>query len=124
MRGNRRRLATTGLVVLALVLGSLWAAGPTAPAAGGPAGGLSGRATLPGIGPAVLPDPAQALRPAAARPGPGGRLLPLLLGLAVAAVAAAFRPRPGRGRSGAARPRSPLPSAPRGARAPPHLQPA
>jgi hypothetical protein len=118
-----KRCATTGLVVLALLLGSLWAAGPTAPTGGGPPGGLSGRAALPGIGAAVLPDRAPALRPAAERPIPGGRLVPLL-GMLVASVAIAHGVRASRRRFGPAPARSLVPSAPRGPRAPPHLQSA
>ena len=46
---NRRRLATTGLVVLAVLLGSLWAGGMAAPAAGNAAGKLAGSASLPAL---------------------------------------------------------------------------
>jgi hypothetical protein len=84
MGGNRRPHLTTALVVLAVLLGSLWAGGLAVPAAGGPAGHLTASDSLPGIAPAGLPDQAPALWPAGERPGPDGSLLPLLLGLLVA----------------------------------------
>jgi hypothetical protein len=121
---NRRRHATTGLVVLALLLGSLWAGGMAVPAAGNAAGKLAGSASLPGIGPAALPDRVPALRPAAERPDPSSRLLPLLLGLVAASLAAASGTPARRRRPSLAPARSPVLSSPRGPRAPPHLQPA
>jgi hypothetical protein len=123
MSVNRRRHATTGLVVLALLLGSLWAGGMAAPAAGN-AGQLASSASLPGIEPAALPDRVPALRPSAERPDSGSRLLPLG-GLVVAALTAAASGVPARRRRSSLAPaRSPVLSAPRGPRAPPFLQPA
>jgi hypothetical protein len=121
---NRRPHLTTAIVVLALLLGSLWAGGQAVPAAGGPAGQLTAGAPLPGIEPAALPDRAPALRPAAERPGPDGRLLPLLLGLLTASVAVAYGVGARRRRSSPPRARSLALSAFRGPRAPPRLQPA
>ena len=124
MRVNRLRHPATGLVVLAALLGTLWAGGLAAPASGEQATQLTGGATLPWIEPAVPPDRVPALRPSAERPDPGGRLTPLLLGLLVASVTVAYGVRPGRLRSSSARARPPTPPAPVGGRAPPHLQPA
>jgi hypothetical protein len=120
---NRRPHLTTAIVVLA-VLGSLWAGGLAVPAAGGPAGQLTAGASLPGIEPAALPDRAPALRPATERPGPVGRLLPLLLGLLAASLAVTQGVGARRRRSSLAPARSLVLSAPRGPRAPPRLQPA
>jgi hypothetical protein len=121
---NRRRHATTGLVVLALLLGSLWASGAAAPAAGNAGGQLASSASLPGIGPAALPDRIPALRPSAERPDAGGRLLPLLGGLLAASLTVASGVPARRRRSSLAPARPPVLSAPRGPRAPPRLQPA
>jgi hypothetical protein len=121
---TRKRHATTGLVVLALLLGSLWAGGAAAPAAGNAGGQLAGSASLPGIGPAALPDRIPALRPSAERPDPGGRLLPLLGGLLAASLTVASGVPARRRRSSLAPARPPVLSAPRGPRAPPRLQPA
>jgi hypothetical protein len=124
MRANLRRHTTTGLVVLALLLGSLWAGGGAAPATGGPAGQLTAPASLPGIEAASLPDRVPALRPSAERPDLGKRLLPLLLGLLAASLTVAHGVPARRRRSGQAPARSPVLAAPRGPRAPPRLQPA
>ena len=120
---NRKRHATTGLVVLALLLGSLWASGAAAPAAGNAGGQLASGASLPGIGPAALPDRIPALRPSAERPDPGGRLLPLLGGMLAASLTVASGVPARRRRSSLAPARPPVLSAPRGPRAPPRLQP-
>jgi hypothetical protein len=120
---NRRPHLTTVIVVLAVLLGSLWAGGLAVPAAGGPAGQLTTGTSLPGIEPAALPDRVPALRPAAERSGPDGRLLPLL-GLLAASLTVTYGVGARRRRSSLAPARSPLLSAPRGPRAPPHLQPA
>ena len=119
---NRRPHLTTALVVLALLLGSLWAGGLAVPAAGGPAGHLTAGASLPGIEPAGLPDRAPALRPAGERPGPDGRLLPLLLGLLAASLAVTYGLGARRRWSSRAPARSPVLSGPRRPRAPPRLQ--
>ena len=124
MRANLRRHTTTGLVVLAVLLGSLWAGGGTAPAIGGPAGQLTAPASLPGIEAASLPDRVPALRPSAERPDPGKRLLPLLLGLVAASLTVAHGAPARRRRSARAPARSPVLAAPSGPRAPPRLQPA
>jgi hypothetical protein len=120
---NRKRHATTGLVVLALLLGSLWASGAAAPAAGNAGGQLASSASLPGIGPAALPDRIPALRPSAERPDPGGRLLPLLGALLAASLTVASGVPARRRRSSLTPARPPVLSAPRGPRAPPRLQP-
>jgi hypothetical protein len=100
MSARRRPPASRLLLVASLVLASLWV---VAPAAGWPGADPDGRltaATRPGAEAAVLRDRAPALGAPADRPGPGGALLPVLLGLLVAAfgVAAAARalgpPRP------------------------------
>ena len=117
---NRRPHLTTALVVLAVLLGSLWAGGLAVPAAGGPAGHLTAGASLPGIEPAGLPDRAPALRPAGERPDPDGRLL--LLGLLAASLAVTYGLGARRRRSSRAPARSPVLSGPRRPRAPPRLQ--
>jgi len=124
MRVNWRRHRTTGLVVLAVLLGSLWAGGLTVPAAGGAAGQLAGRASPPSVELAALPDRAPALRPAAERPELGGRLLPLLAAVLAASVAVAGRAYGRRRRSRLAPARPLVRSASPGPRAPPRLQPA
>jgi hypothetical protein len=121
---NRRPHLTTTIMVLAVLLGSLWAGGLAVPVAGGPAGQLTAGASLQGIEPAALPDRAPALRPAAERPGPDGRLLPLLFGLLTASLAVSHGVGSRRRRSSPARARSLALSAFRGPRAPPSLQPA
>ena len=121
---NRRPHLTTAIVVLVVLLGSLWAGGLVVPAAGGPTGQLTAGASLPGIEPAALPDRVPALRPSAERPAPAGRLLPLLLGLLVAGLAATFGLAPRWLRSERAAVGSLAWSSHREARAPPHLQPA
>jgi hypothetical protein len=121
---NRRPPLTTAIVVLAVLLGSLWAGGLAVPAAGGPAGQLTTGASLPGIEPAALPDRTPALRPAVDRPGPDGRLLPLLPGLLAASLAVTYGVGARRRRSSLAPARSLVLSASRGPRAPPRLQPA
>jgi hypothetical protein len=124
MRTQRQQPATRVLLVLAVVLGSLWAGGLAAPtAADAPDRLAASRAELGGE-PATLRGRTPALRATVDPPSQNGHLVPLLLGLVVAAVAVAAGPCPGRRRSGAAPPRSLLLSAPRGARAPPRLQPA
>jgi len=120
---NRRRQATTGLVVLAVVLGWLWVGGLAASAAGNPTGELTTSHSLLVLDPAVPPGRAPALRPPAERPDLGGRLVPLVLGLVVAALAATFGPG-ARRRPGPVPLRSLLWSTHLEARAPPSLQPA
>jgi hypothetical protein len=120
---NRRRHVTTGLVVLALLIGSLWASGAAAPAVGNAGDQLASSASLLGIGPLPLPDRLPALRPAAERPDPRGRLLPLLLGLLAASLVVACGVGARRRRSSLGPARSPVLSASRGPRAPPRLQP-
>jgi len=122
MRMNRQRRATMGLVVLAVLLGSLWTGREAASAASLPAGQLAAGAALPALEPGALPDRVPALRPSA-QPDPGGRLLPLLLGLLAASLTVAHGV-PARGRRSSGSPaRSLARSAPWGPRAPPLLQP-
>ena len=121
---NRRPHLTTAIVVLVVLLGSLWAGGLVVPAAGGPTGQLTAGASLPGIEPAALPDRTPALRPAAERPGPDGRLLPPLLGLLAASLAVTCGVGARRRRSSFAPARPLVLPSSRGPRAPPRLQPA
>jgi hypothetical protein len=123
MRVNRQQQATRASLVLALVLVSLWTGSLTAPSAGNPADHLATNRPQSGLQPAALRDSAPALRPAAERPGPQGRLVPLLAILA-AAVADAYRWRSAARRRGLARAGSRAWPAPLEARAPPRLQPA
>jgi hypothetical protein len=123
MRVNRQRRATTGLVVVAVLLGSLWAGTPAVSRGSGPADQLT--ANRPQLGlEAVPPDRAPALRPSVQRPDPGSRHLPLLLGMLVAALAAISRPMARRRRSDRARVGVLVWSTQHEARAPPSLQPA
>jgi hypothetical protein len=121
---NRQQRGATALVVLAVLLGSLWAGGLAQPAPGDPTGQLAASHPPAGIEPAVLRDRGPALRPSAGPPGPGGRLLPLLAGMLVAALGVAGMAGAGRPRPAPPRARSLVRAAPRGARAPPLLQPA
>jgi hypothetical protein len=124
MRLRRRGQATTGLVALIVLLGSLWAgvlgvSGPRDPADQL----ITSHAPL-GVGAAVLPEPPPVLGTSAERPDPGGRLLPLLLGLLAASLVVAGGRPATRGGPGRAPARPPVLAAPRGPRAPPRLQPA
>jgi hypothetical protein len=124
MRVQRQRRATTGLVVLAVLLGLVWAGAPTASGAGSPVDRMASSGSTLGVEAAVPPDRAPVLRPTAERPDRGGRLLPLLLGMVVAALVASLGPGARWLRSGLA-PVGPLARPPRlDARAPPTLQPA
>ncbi|HEY6709572.1 MAG TPA: hypothetical protein VJB61_18505 [Actinomycetota bacterium] len=111
-------------MVLAVVLGWLWAGGLAASAAGNPTDELTTSHSLLVLDPAVPPGRAPALRPSAERPDPGGRLVPLVLGLVVAALAATVGPGARRPRPGPVPVRSLLWSTHLEARAPPTLQPA
>jgi hypothetical protein len=125
VQANRQHQATTGLVVLAVLLGSLWAGGLAASAAGDAADQLAASRALPGVEPAAPRDRVPALRPPVQRPAQSGRLVPLLLGLLAASLTAASGIPAGRRRSIRAPARSPVLSTPRrGPRAPPRLQPA
>jgi hypothetical protein len=123
MRTPRQQSATRVLLAFAVVLGSLWAGGLAAGSAD-PADQLAAIRTHPGIQPATLGDRAPALRPPVGRPDPTGRLVPVLLGMLVAALAAAGAIRAGRSRPGLARARSLARSTRLEPRAPPSLQPA
>ena len=81
---NRRPHLTTAFIeFVAVLLGSLWAGGLAVPAAGSPAGQLTaGLAAQDRAGGAAGPGPGAAA--GGQRPGPDGRLLPLLLGLLTA----------------------------------------
>jgi hypothetical protein len=122
MRVNRQQQGTRVFLVLAVVLVSLWTGGLTAPSAGNPADFLATSRSQPGIQPAALRDAAQALRSAAERPGPRGRLMPLLAILGAAVAGGCWRWAGQRG--GLARAGSHACVTPLQARAPPHLQPA
>ena len=124
MRVNRQRQASTGLVVLAVLLGSLWAGSRAVSATGNLSGQLAGGASLPGIESAALPDRVPAVRPPAERSDSGGRLLSLVLGLVAGSLTVAFGVPARRRRSGLEPAWSPVLSARQGPRAPPRLQPA
>ena len=124
MRMQRRHSTLRAFLVLAMVLASLWAGGPAVSAGAKHNGQLANGASLPGIESAALPDRVPAVRPSAERSDPGGRLLSLLLGLVAASLTVAFGTAARRRRSDLAPARFPAPSAPRGPRAPPRLQPA
>jgi hypothetical protein len=123
MRTSRRHWATTVIVVLAVLLGSLWA-GAIAAGAADPADRLTANHARLGVEAAVPPDRAPALRASAQRPDPGGRLLPLLGGLLAASLTVASGVPARRRRSSPAPARTAVFSAPRGPRAPPSLRPA
>jgi hypothetical protein len=93
MSARRRPPASRFLLVVSLVLASLWVVVPAAGRPGADSDGGLTAAVRPGAEAAVLRDRAPALGAPADRPGPGGPLLPVLLGLLVAAlgVAAAAR---------------------------------
>lgn len=124
MRVHRQAQATTALVVLAVLLGSLWAGVLGASGPGIPVDQLTVSRSLLGLEAAVLPERVPALYPSGERPEPGGRLLPLLLGLLAASVTVANGVPTRRRRSSPAPAWSPVLAAPRGPRAPPGLQPA
>ena len=124
MRVHRQAQATTALVVLAVLFGSLWACALGASGPGTPVDQLIASRSLPGLEAAVLPDRAAALRPSAERPDPGGRLLlPLLFGLVAASITIANRVPSRRRQSSRTPAQSPVLGAPRGPRGPPRLQP-
>ena len=120
---QRQQPATRVLLALAVVLGSLWVGGLAARPADTP-DGLAAIHTQPGIEPAVLRDRAPALRPPVDRSDPSGRLLPALLGMLAAALAAAGGMRSGRSRPGMARVRSLARATRLEPRGPPSFQPA
>ena len=123
MRVHRQAQATTALVVLVILLGSLWAGVLGASGPGTPVDQLTASRSLLGLEAAALPDRAAALRPSAERPDSGGRLLPLLLGLIAASVTVANGVPARRRRAGISPAQSPVLAAPRAPRAPPGLQP-
>jgi hypothetical protein len=124
MRTYRQQQATTGLVVLAALLGTLWVGGLAAGSTSDPADRLTASRPLLGVEAAVPPHRVPALRPSAERRDPGGRLVPLLLGLLVAAVAAGHGLRARRRWVTPAWAASLVRSTRLQARAPPSLQPA
>lgn len=91
MRVNRQQQGTRVFLALAVVLVSLWMGGLTAPSTGNLADFLATSRSQPRIQPAALRDGAQALRPAAERPGPRGRLMPLLAIVAAAVAGGCWR---------------------------------
>ena len=121
MRVHRQAQVATGLVVVAVLLGSLWGGVRGASGVGDPADQVTASRLLLGVEAAVLPDRAPALRPSAERPESGGTLL---LTMVLAALAAAFALRPRRLRSDLALVGSLVRSTQLKARAPPHFQPA
>jgi hypothetical protein len=121
MRVNRQQQATRAFLVLAVLLGSLWAGSLLASATGNAADQLAANGAQPGIQPSALRDRSLALRPPVERPGP---LVPLLLGALAAALVAAHGLLAGWLRPGLARGRWLVRSAPLAARAPPYLQSA
>ena len=123
MRVNRQQQGTRVCLVLAVVLVSLWTGSLTASSAGNPADYLATGRSQPGIQPAALRDSVPALRPTAGRPGPRGRLVPLLATLAAAAAGASWW-RVAAQRRGLVRAGSRDCASSLEARAPPHLQPA
>jgi hypothetical protein len=123
MRTERQQPATRILLALAVVLGSLWVGGLAARPAD-TADRLAAIHTQPGIEPATLGDRAPRVRPPVGRSDPGGRLVPVLLGMLVAALAVAGGMRVGRSRPGMDRARSLARSTQLEPRAPPSLQPA
>jgi hypothetical protein len=123
MRVTRRQQATRVLVVLAVLLGSLCAGGLVAATAGSPAELAASQSQL-GIQPAALRDRLLVVRQPVERPGPQGRLVPLLLGALAAGLVAAHGLLAGWLRPGLARGRSLVGSAPLAARAPPNLRSA
>jgi hypothetical protein len=123
MQANRQQQATRVLVVLAVLLASVGTASVAAPVAAHSSIHLTASHPLPGIEPATLRDRLPALRPPVERSDPTGRLLPVLLGVLVAALAVAYGCA-GQSRSGLAGAKSLVRSTRREARAPPLLQPA
>ena len=124
MRVQRQAHATTAFVVLAILLGSLWAGVLGASGPGPPVDQLTASRSLLGLEAAVLPERVPALYPSAERPEPSGRLIPLLLGLLAASVTVADGVPTRRGRAGPAPAWLPTLASLRGPRAPPGLQPA
>jgi hypothetical protein len=116
---HRQAQVATGLVVVAVLLGSLWAGFLGASGAGNPADHLTANRLLLGVGAAVLPDRAPALRPSAERPEAGGSML---LGMVLGALAVAFGLRLRRLRSDLALVGPLVGSTQLEARAPPYLQ--
>ena len=123
MRTQRQRPATRGLLVLAVALGSLWVGGLAARPTDAP-DRLAAIPTQPGFEPATLGDRPPVLRPPAGRSDPNGRVLPVLLGMLVAALAVAGGMWARRPRPGMAQTRSLAWSTQLEPRAPPSIQPA
>lgn len=124
MRTQRQQPATTVVLALAVVLAALWTGGPAFSAVSNPSDQLTAARSLPGIEPAALRDRTPALRPAVDRASQNGRLVPVLLGLLLSALAVAGGARAGRPRPGLARARPLAGSTQLEPRAPPSLQPA
>jgi hypothetical protein len=119
MRVHRQAKVATGLVVVAVLLGSLWTGVLSASGAGSPADQVIASRLLLGVEAAVLPDRTPALRPSGERPESGGSML---LSMVLAALAAAFALRPRRLRSDLGLVELLARSAQLEARAPPHFQ--
>jgi hypothetical protein len=119
MRVHRQAQVATGLVVVAVLLGSVWVGVLGASGEGNPADQVTASRLLLGVEAAVLPDRAPALRPAAERPDAGGSML---LAMVLAGLAAAFALCPQRLRSDLALVGPQVRSTQLKARAPPHFQ--
>jgi hypothetical protein len=119
MRVHRQVQVATGLVVVAVLLGSLWVGVLGASGVGNPADQVTASRLLLGVEAAVLPDRALALRPSAERPKSCGSML---FGMVLAALAAAFALRPQRLRSDLALVGPLVQSTQLDARAPPFFQ--
>jgi hypothetical protein len=125
MQARRWQQAPRVLLALAVLLASVSTARLAAPTAGHPTSHLRASRTLPGIEPAILRDRLPVVRPPVERLGQSGRLLPVLIGVLVAAVAVVCGLRAGRPcSSGLARARALARATLLEARAPPFLQPA
>jgi hypothetical protein len=111
-------------LVLAIVLGSLWAGGLAVSEVGDPANRFAAASSLPSLEPAALRDRASVLGAPAERSGRSGRPAPVLLGLLAATLAFASRVWAGRPGPGVARARALIGRTQLEARAPPALQPA
>ena len=124
MRMQPQHSAIRVFLVLAMVLGSLWAGGLASSAVGRSADQLAASRSLPGLEPAAPRDRVPALRPPDQRPSLSGRLIPVLLGMLAGACMLVYGVGAGRLRFGLAAGRSLVQRTQLAARAPPRLQSA